>query len=152
VAVVFTIGPDDATAIGALDESPGAVSTAPRFSGCLGTLAALMRRAAMVCASSTGPLHLAAAIGRPTLGIYAPWPTCGPGRWGPYSEHGRAIVVEAPGAEQWPRRRRRRQGVRLMGALDPETVARAVLAVSSDGVGLSARPVNSSRRGHGTRR
>jgi len=58
----------------------------PRMS--LTELAVLLRRCALMVGSDTGPLHLAAALGRPTLGLYGP--TSGR-RNGPYGPTGRAI-------------------------------------------------------------
>jgi heptosyltransferase-1 len=48
----------------------------------VGQLIALTRRAAVVIAGDTGPLHLAAALERPVVGIYGPTE---PARTGPYS-------------------------------------------------------------------
>jgi heptosyltransferase-1 len=46
---------------------------------------ALMRRAGVVIAGDTGPLHLAAALGRPVVGLYGP---TDPARNGPYMADG----------------------------------------------------------------
>jgi heptosyltransferase-3 len=63
-------------------------------------LAAFLRRAELVVANSTGPLHLAAAVGTPVVGLYPPILACSPKRWGPYTDK-RAILVPDP--EQCPR-------------------------------------------------
>ncbi len=47
-------------------------------------LAALYSCADLVVTNSTGPLHLAVALGVPTVSIYSPLATCHPQRWGPY--------------------------------------------------------------------
>jgi ADP-heptose:LPS heptosyltransferase len=47
-------------------------------------LAALFACANLVVANSTGPLHMAVALGVPTVSVYSPLPTCHPLRWGPY--------------------------------------------------------------------
>jgi heptosyltransferase III len=47
----------------------------------MGQLAALLQRAAAVVACSTGPLHLAAALGTTTLGLFAPRKGLGLDRW-----------------------------------------------------------------------
>ncbi|MFA4948860.1 MAG: glycosyltransferase family 9 protein, partial [Candidatus Krumholzibacteriia bacterium] len=47
-------------------------------------LAAILSLADLVVTNSTGPLHLAVALGVPTVSIYSPVPTRHPGRWGPY--------------------------------------------------------------------
>jgi heptosyltransferase-1 len=57
----------------------------------LSQLIALTRRAALAIAGDTGPLHLAAALGRPVVGIYGP---TDPARNGPF--HGRHVVLRHP--------------------------------------------------------
>lgn len=54
----------------------------------LGELIALTRRAAVVIAGDTGPLHLACALGRPVVGIYGP---TDPARNGPYGTRFRVL-------------------------------------------------------------
>jgi len=47
-------------------------------------LAAILSWADLVVTNSTGPLHLAVALGVPTVSIYSSLPTRHPARWGPY--------------------------------------------------------------------
>ena len=55
----------------------------------------LLRRARLVVANDSGPLHIAAALGRPTLGLFGP---TSPDRFGPYPlELPRNNVLKAPG-------------------------------------------------------
>jgi len=70
-------------------------------------LAAFLRRARLAVGPDTGPLHLAAALGTPCVGLYGP--TSG-ARNGPYGAHCR--VVQSADGE--------------MASLDPETVLRVV--------------------------
>lgn len=56
----------------------------------LAELIALLARVDGIVAASTGPLHLAAALGRRALGLYPPTPPMHAGRWaplGPRAEH-----------------------------------------------------------------
>ena len=46
-------------------------------------LAALSRRARLFIGADTGPLHLAAAVGTPCVGLYGPWPAARHGPYGP---------------------------------------------------------------------
>ncbi len=46
--------------------------------------AAILSRADLVVTNSTGPLHLAVALGVRTVSIYSPLPARRPERWGPY--------------------------------------------------------------------
>jgi ADP-heptose:LPS heptosyltransferase len=45
-------------------------------------------------ATSTGPLHIAAALGKYALGLYAPMRPIHPGRWAPLGEKATYIVKE----------------------------------------------------------
>ena len=49
----------------------------------LNELAILIANAHLFISNSTGPLHLAVAMGTKVLGFYPNSPTLGPGRWGP---------------------------------------------------------------------
>ena len=46
-------------------------------------LASLARRARLFIGSDTGPLHIAAAVGVPCVGLYGPWPAKRHGPYGP---------------------------------------------------------------------
>jgi lipopolysaccharide heptosyltransferase I len=59
-------------------------------------LAALIRRARLLVSGDTGPLHLAAAVGTPLVGLYGP---TDPARNGPYvGASGRGVVLHHPEA------------------------------------------------------
>jgi heptosyltransferase-1 len=74
----------------------------------LDELAGLLRRAALVIAGDTGPLHLAAALGTPSLGLFGPTRA---DRNGPYGTRCRAL--ESPDG--------------TMAALEPDAVLAAAL-------------------------
>ena len=57
------------------------------------TLAALLQSASLFVSNSTGPLHIASAVGTPVIAFYPPIIQCSPRRWGPLAEH--KIVFEA---------------------------------------------------------
>jgi ADP-heptose:LPS heptosyltransferase len=52
----------------------------------------------LMVAPSTGPLHMAAALGLAAVGLYPPAPTMSPRRWGPLGTWSRAVVpaVDCP--------------------------------------------------------
>ncbi len=60
----------------------------------IGQLTALTRRARMFLGGDTGPLHLAAALGIPVVGLYGPTE---PGRTGPFGT--RAITLRHPDSQ-----------------------------------------------------
>lgn len=54
----------------------------------------LISGADALVAASTGPLHIASALGIHAYGIYAPIRPMHPGRWGPIGKKSRAYVIE----------------------------------------------------------
>ncbi|MBH8559419.1 glycosyltransferase family 9 protein [Hymenobacter negativus] len=50
-------------------------------------------------AGSTGPLHLAAALGRHALGLYPPIRPMHPGRWAPLGKHAEFMVFDKPNCD-----------------------------------------------------
>ena len=79
---LVTWGPSErALAESVVAASGGAASLAPATS--VADLAVLMRDAAVVVSGDTGPLHIAAAMGTPLVGLYGPtWPERN-GPWDP---------------------------------------------------------------------
>jgi heptosyltransferase III len=59
-------------------------------------LAALLQSANLVVANSTGPLHLAVAVGTPVVGLYPRIVPMSSRRWGPYTQKKRVFVPEKP--------------------------------------------------------
>lgn len=77
------------------DNDPAANEIVAASVGCavaapstMAQMTALERRAAIVIAGDTGPLHLAAALGRPVVGLYGP---TSPERTGPYGGRSRVL-------------------------------------------------------------
>lgn len=70
VRLVWTIGPEERLPLdGVAAKLPRSLVVQPPG---IGELAALLRRCSLVIAGDTGPLHLAAALGRPTVALYGP--------------------------------------------------------------------------------
>jgi heptosyltransferase-1 len=90
----------------------------PHVSGIPGLIYAT-RRAAAVVGLDSGPLHLAAALGRPGVGIYGP---TDPARNGPYGNT--IAVLRAPGAVTTYRRLR--EPGADMRSISPEMVLKAL--------------------------
>jgi heptosyltransferase-1 len=96
---VVNVGPGEDDLAAALVSASG--DAAPFvYRGNLGELMALLRDAACIVGGDTGPLHLAAALGTPTVAIFGP---TDPARNGPYrcgdapgNKH-KDIVLRAPG-------------------------------------------------------
>jgi len=59
-------------------------------------LAALIRSASLFVSHSTGPIHIAAAVGTPVVGLYPQITAMSPRRWGPYTKRARVLVPDRP--------------------------------------------------------
>ena len=93
-------------------------------------LAALLSGASLVVTNSTGPLHLAEALGTKVIGIYSPYVSAAPHRWGPYGQPENVFV---PDGDLCPRCTRERcERYNCLSAILPETVlARALELLAS---------------------
>ena len=60
----------------------------------LGQLISFIRAADGLVAASTGPLHLAAALGRRAIGLFAPRRPIHPGRWAPLGPRATHLVLD----------------------------------------------------------
>lgn len=57
-------------------------------------LAAFIKALDCFVAPSTGPLHIASAVGTPAVGIYCPIRVCLPERWGPIGDRDKSFVPD----------------------------------------------------------
>jgi len=60
------------------------INTAGRYN--LSELIALLNNTDLLLANSTGPIHIAAALGKHVIGFYPKIAACSPKRWGPYTD------------------------------------------------------------------
>ncbi|MBT9131408.1 MAG: Lipopolysaccharide core heptosyltransferase RfaQ [candidate division WS2 bacterium] len=96
-AVIITYGPGErkyAEKIKVLSDSAPIVSPPTT----LGELIALIERCEVLVASDTGPLHLAAALGKKVIGLYGPTDSI---RNGPYGEGNIVIKNDLPCLSCW---------------------------------------------------
>lgn len=59
-------------------------------------LAAVIKRASLFISNSTGPLHIAAAVGTPAVCMFSQITTMSAARWGPYTPKKRVLVPDKP--------------------------------------------------------
>ncbi len=64
-------------------------------------LGAILEQADLIVSNSTGPMHLATAVGTRALAIFCPIIPCTPRRWGPYGEG--HIVLIPPDVPECPK-------------------------------------------------
>ena len=128
-AIVWGPG-DEARAARVAAASGGAATPAPPTD--LAALAALLRAGALLVSGDTGPLHLAAALGTPVVGLYGPSDPARNGPWSPDDEIVSAFADCACAAA----RARRGRAVHMVrrcraatGCLDAITVEQVCAAV-----------------------
>lgn len=57
-------------------------------------LAAVLSEVTLLVSSSTGPMHIASAVGTPTVSMFCPLPACSPKLWGPLGNSATIILPE----------------------------------------------------------
>jgi ADP-heptose:LPS heptosyltransferase len=85
-------------------------------------LIALISRADGLLACSTGPLHIAAALGKHALGIYPPIRPMHPGRWAPLGAKADVLVLATPCEDC-----RRTQQCHCIGSFSPDTIQAKIM-------------------------
>jgi heptosyltransferase I len=83
--LVNATSPSDEAGLRVVEASGGAATLVPCS---VGQMIALVRRAGVVIAGDTGPLHLAAALERPVVGLFGP---TDPARNGPYGTNAHVL-------------------------------------------------------------
>jgi len=131
VVVLASAGAQHLAAGIARDAGPGVVSLAGRTS--LGQLIALLARCRLVVGGDTGPVHIAAALGVPTLALYGP---TSPDLTGP---RGPAVCVLRHDVPCAPCRDRNCVRWECMLAISTEEVTSASLALLRDSL-VAGRP------------
>jgi ADP-heptose:LPS heptosyltransferase len=101
IQVVVTAGPGETYQNVMIDQMQRLPVMIPAGSVSLRELAAIFSCVNLVVSNSTGPLHLAVALGGRTVSIYSPLQACHPRRWGPFpasiegqAEHAVALAKE----------------------------------------------------------
>lgn len=62
--------------------------------------AALLSKLSVFVSSSTGPMHMAAAVKTPTVSLFCPIRVCTPIRWGPVGNRQHVLIPEVPQCEK----------------------------------------------------
>ena len=100
--ILVTGAPDDAAIADTIAERAGRGAIAIAGATTIGSFGALAARARGVVAVDSGPMHVAAAVGAPTVGIFA-LQSDEPDRWGPQGRHV-AIVRPVYPCPAWHRK------------------------------------------------
>jgi heptosyltransferase-1 len=121
VRSIINFGPKEEGLAHAVEAASGGAAQA--VSCRIGELIALMRRARLFVGGDTGPMHLAAALGVPVVGIFGP---TDPARNGPYGTE--AVVLRSPESlTNHSRRARPDEAMLSISAADVLSAARKLL-------------------------
>ncbi len=127
--VVFSMGSGDRRFVETLEDDHLFLRRLPRFAGDVESRAALFALSSVTVGNGASAVHLASALGVPTLTLHPPWRHCGYLRRGPYAANGWALVAESELAKGWSPRRRQILGPQLLSAITPADARRCVVAM-----------------------
>ena len=124
-ATIFLVGGADSVPVCA--EIEGVAGPAVNQAGKLSLVrtGSLLAEMDLVIGNDSGPIHMAAALGVPVLGIYGP---TDPAKTGPYGPKSRTLVAEGPCRPCFGRKCRRGD-LCCMTGITPERVSDAALAI-----------------------
>jgi heptosyltransferase-3 len=96
VKVLVTAGSDEIEVVDEMDRLRAGRSLRLTDIPRLLDLAAVIEKSRLFISGSTGPMHIAAAVGVPTLSFFSPVRSCSPRRWGPLGEANAVIMPPVP--------------------------------------------------------
>ena len=143
-AVVFTWGPGEREIVQTVLDAMSCSAVALPGPPSLLKSAALFRRSALMIGGDTGPLHLAAALGAPVVGIYGPKDT------GLYAPSGDSHILVRPNLPCGPCGRRKCPEAPCMRSIRVETVldaARTLLASARVGRAIPVPEIRQEQAG-----
>lgn len=88
-----------------------------------------LRRCAMLVGNDSGPMHIAAALGKPVVALFGP---TDPARTGPYGQINRVVQADLPCVPCLSKRCRNPRHMACLRDLTPDTVTRAVLKIAGE--------------------
>jgi len=104
-AAVVVTGAADETELASYVAGDGAGRVSVAGETDLGALLGVLAGARLFVSSNTGPMHLAAAVGTPTLSLFSPLRSGSPTRWGPRGKVAAVITPSAYACEKCSRER-----------------------------------------------
>ena len=106
-----------------LNRFPFVIDLTGKFS--LKELISFINQADGIVAASTGPLHIAAALGKHAIGIYPPIKPMHPGRWAPVGKNARYLVVNKDCSDC-----RNRGHCECIESINPEDIKNILLSLA----------------------
>lgn len=83
VNIILTGSESEKTICDEINSGHNFINLAGKFN--LGQLIAVINKSDLLIANSTGPIHIAAALGKNVIGFYPKIAACSPNRWGPFT-------------------------------------------------------------------
>ncbi len=123
-SIIITGSETETSICGELVTSGKVINLAGKLS--LSELIALIDRADIFISNSTGPIHIAAALGKFTLGFYPKILSCSPKRWGPYT---RKKIIFTPEIDCSACTRHQCEKLNCMDSIDPAKIFKSIQEV-----------------------
>ena len=96
VEILLTWGENELEKVQSVNETSGNVCKILDRMLTLEHFIALISKSELVVTNSTGPIHIAAMLGREVIGFYPPILACSYKRWGPYGREDSVFVPDIP--------------------------------------------------------
>jgi ADP-heptose:LPS heptosyltransferase len=126
VNIIITGNEDEKNICSTISSNTNAIDLSGKFN--LSEIICLIRLSEIFISNSTGPIHIAAALGKSTVGFYPKIRACSPERWGPYT---RKKVIFTPEIECNDCTREQCERLNCMNSIDIDNVTKEVTKLIS---------------------
>jgi len=126
VDIIITGNEDEKNICSTISSNTNAIDLSGKFN--LSEIICLIRLSEIFISNSTGPIHIAAALGKSTVGFYPKIRACSPERWGPYTQK---KVIFTPEIECNDCTREQCERLNCMNSIDIDNVTKEVTKLIS---------------------
>jgi lipopolysaccharide heptosyltransferase II len=126
VNIIITGNEDEKNICSTISSNTNAIDLSGKFN--LSEIICLIRLSEIFISNSTGPIHIAAALGKSTVGFYPKIRACSPERWGPYTQK---KVIFTPEIECNDCTREQCERLNCMNSIDIDNVTKEVTKLIS---------------------
>ena len=126
VNIIITGNEDEKNICSTISSNTNAIDLSGKFN--LSEIICLISLSDIFISNSTGPIHIAAALGKSTVGFYPKIRSCSPERWGPYTQK---KVIFTPEIECNDCTREQCERLNCMNSIDIDNVTKEVTKLIS---------------------
>jgi lipopolysaccharide heptosyltransferase II len=126
INLLISGGKDENDICESISNSSTAVNLAGKFN--LSEMICLISLCDVFISNSTGPIHIAAALGKKTVGFYPKILACSPTRWGPYTKN---KVIFSPEIDCYDCTREQCERLNCMNSINIDNVTKKVVDLLS---------------------